>query len=112
MHTYNISTAYNSIALSHRGCKSLPVNPSSHYHLGKMNGPMNPFSFVLLTVSLIIFGLFIPCFTLQKASALHTRMHARTSAAWPLKFSVSSAAVHLHTVFSLRVSPALCCDHI
>lgn len=48
---------------------------SSHYCRGKTNGPTNPFSYVQLTISLIIFGLFIRCFPLQKASALVTDTH-------------------------------------
>lgn len=61
-------------------CKSPAVNAFSNYYLGWMNRPMNPFTFVALTISLIPFGLFIPCFPLQKASASlrHTHMHEPT----------------------------------
>lgn len=85
-----------------RNCKSLAVNPSSHHYPGRMNGPMNPFSFVLLTISLILFGLFMPCFPLQKALALLT--HAGAHSGTPTLFEIGS--VFCHCAFSHGFSRA------
>ncbi len=90
MHTYIMSKANNSITLRHH-CKSLALDPSSHYD---MNGPVNPFSFVLLTASLIVFGLFILHLPLQKPPT-HTHTHAHE----PMTFQHSLVFVWIFSAF-------------
>lgn len=85
-----------------------------------INGPMNPFSFVLLKIFLIIFCFFIPCFPLQKAFASHACEHTHactsrhSSTHWSLFKMLTilhRATVRFHKEFGQCLSLALSEPH-